>query len=161
MKRAIAPLIVIFVVLAGLVWIAQSLFDHEPVVKPVSIAKVPQVPQVPVNPAPAEAVTAAPTTTPVREEEKPAPPVVPPSSDFPDQGPPGSIVGRVLSPNGDPAAGAEVELARGPAAGLNLQTLRTPTGLVIETDENGNYRFSEVAPNDDYLVIASHPDFGD
>jgi protocatechuate 3,4-dioxygenase beta subunit len=75
-------------------------------------------------------------------------------------GPPGAIHGRVLNPAGDPVVDAEVELVRGPQAAVNLPSLYTHLNLVMRTDEGGVYRFPTVDPNDDYIVVAVHAEFG-
>lgn len=77
------------------------------------------------------------------------------------QGPPGSIHGRILDPNGNPAPDAEVELVRGPSAAVAIPSLWTKLNLVVRTDPTGVYRFPTVAPNDDYIVVANHPEFGE
>jgi len=122
------------------------------------------------HPAATPAAHAAPTDTklpdpvaveaPKRvEEPKPGPRanVV----DATEQGPPGRILGRVVNPNRDPVANAEVELVQGPAVILQLRQLATETGIVANTDANGEYHLDGVAPADDYVVFASHPDYGD
>ena len=76
------------------------------------------------------------------------------------EGPPGAIHGRILNPDGEPIHEAEVELVRGPAAAVSIPSLWTRLNLVVHTDPQGKYRFTTVAPNDDYIVIASHSDFG-
>lgn len=75
-------------------------------------------------------------------------------------GPPGSIVGRILDPEGNPVPGAEVELVRGPAAAISVASLWTRLNLVVRTDNVGKFRVPSVAPNDDYILVASHAEFG-
>ncbi len=90
-----------------------------------------------------------------------------PDGDDPDlplvdfSGPPGSIKGRILDPKGDPAPDAEVELVRGPSAAINIPHLWTRLELRVLTDPTGTFRFPNVAPNDDYIVVASHPEHGE
>ncbi|MBM4016290.1 MAG: carboxypeptidase regulatory-like domain-containing protein [Planctomycetes bacterium] len=118
----------------------------------------------PADPGNAEAVTAnaiapsrttAPTDLPDPDGDDPDLPLV----DY--SGPPGSIKGRILDPKGNPTADAEVELVRGPSAAINIPHLWTRLELRVLTDPTGNFRFPNVAPNDDYIIVASHPDHGE
>lgn len=107
---------------------------------------------------PAVSELTAPTAT--RQEERPAEQ----SDDAPlidTSGPPGAIYGRILDPQGAPVSDAEVELVRGPAAAINIPSLYTRLNLLVRTDNAGKYRFNNVGPNDDYIIVASHPDYGD
>src|SRR5262249_6734868 len=78
-----------------------------------------------------------------------------------EPGDPGQIHGRVVTPDGTPVAAAEVELATGPAIGLQIPGMRTSTGIVKQTDANGLFSFPAVDPSDDYLLVASHAEYGD
>lgn len=74
---------------------------------------------------------------------------------------PGSIVGRVVDPEGKPVESAQLELMRGPTLGIQIPGLRETTGAVLLSDASGQFRFEAVPPGDDYLVLATHPEFGD
>ena len=107
---------------------------------------------------PAASELATPTAT--RQQDQPANA----EDDAPlidTSGPPGAIYGRILDPQGAPVADAEVELVRGPAAAINIPSLYTRLNLLVRTDNAGKYRFNSVGPNDDYIIVASHPDYGD
>ena len=104
----------------------------------------------PVDPAAPEPDSAS-VSSGTRQPEHVPPAEVPPTIDpdrtgddpmVPDRVPDGpartsadfaSIVGRVLAPNGSPAVTAEAELMRGPALGMSLPGVRSPTGLIVET----------------------------
>lgn len=107
-------------------------------------------------------VAAAPVSIPRERTEEPNP-ADPDLDSLPIealQGPPGSIHGRVLDPAGNPAPQADIELVRGPAAAIQIQSLWTRLNLVVQSDESGVYRFPNVAPNEDYIVVVSHPEYG-
>jgi protocatechuate 3,4-dioxygenase beta subunit len=76
-------------------------------------------------------------------------------------GPPGTISGRVVNPDHEPVANAEIELVRGPSIALQLRQLATETGIVRMTDANGQFKLENVAPAADYAIFASHQDYAD
>ncbi len=156
MKRTAPLLLAVIALIGGLAWWLHE--PTEPAIGPVpnrvareggNVARVP------------DAVTADATTPEaIRQTELPPEdpnelPVIDPTA------PPGAIYGRILDPAGAPVADAEVELVRGPAAAINIPSLYTRLNLLVRTDAAGNYRFNRVTPNDDYIIVASHPDYGD
>jgi protocatechuate 3,4-dioxygenase beta subunit len=141
------------VVVGGLALLARMLLGGD--------AANPQRPAPsPVTQAPAPTNLPAPVVAPPQgtRSEEPKPKAHPESA---EQGPPGRILGRVVDPNHEPVANAEVELVQGPAVMMQLRQLASETGIVANTDAKGEYRLAEVPPADDYIVYASHPDFGD
>jgi len=146
------------VVAGGLALLAREVLKGDPAPAPPVVS--PAAPKVP-EPAPPTVDPAAAASAPVvsRTQE-------PKAATFPDPataaaGPPGSIVGRVVNPNHEPVANAEVELVRGPAIALQLRQLATETGIVRMTDANGVFRLDNVAPAGDYALFASHQDYAD
>jgi protocatechuate 3,4-dioxygenase beta subunit len=161
MKRLPSLSVAVVLLVAG-GWLVRAWLRAEPPVpdparERAAPADGPSTTATPPKPAPVEtAGRALAEPAPERKEEtKSAEPKLEPT------GVPGSIVGRVLSPDDEPVPDVEVELVRGPAMGLTLPALTTPTGLLVQTDANGRYRFGGVEPNDDYLVFARHQEFGD
>ena len=160
------PVVVLVALFAGVCWLGFRALDHfgrdeeaTPLAPVVSRAPKKAVPNkaapIAENGPPAPLVETEPTRT-----TEPIPANVAAVGD-PEDNVPGSISGRVLGPELEPVLGAEVELMRGPAAGLHIRSLLSETGKVVQTDEKGLYRFDVIAPGDDYVLMAAHPEFGD
>jgi carboxypeptidase family protein len=143
------------VVVAGLALVARMLLGGDAAKPPPPPSNVTQPPAPPAPlPKPVDAAQGH-----RLEEPKPGP--HPEAKDAAEQGPPGRILGRVVNPNHEPVANAEVELVQGPAVMLQLRALASETGIVANTDANGEYKLNDVPPADDYIIFASHPDYGD
>ncbi len=163
MSRAPLVLAVAAVVILGaLGWIAHVFLRADPPqVEPGRgaagmTARNEEAPLPAVAPVDGGAVAAAPTRTVERTEE--ARPTAPAPAE--PQGPSGSIVGRVLDQSDQPVPATDVELMRGPTMAARTRALMMATGHKVETDAFGAYRFESVEPHDDYIVAASHAEFG-
>lgn len=72
--------------------------------------------------------------------------------------PAGRVRGRVLLPDGRPAAGAFVNLRPGLNAFLGQITQRRYRWMEVQTDEDGRFDFLGAPPGAGYTVSATHPD---
>jgi protocatechuate 3,4-dioxygenase beta subunit len=158
MSRATTLFVVLALAVAGgVTWLATSLLRNDlqtlstPSTTPES-AKAPE-------PLPPPRGVETPVA-PERTVEHPALPTPKTPSTADPNAPAGIVWGRVLGPTDAPVAYAQVELLRGPTLGLQVRSLAESTGLRQSTDVNGSYRFPAVEPNEDYILAASHEEFG-
>jgi protocatechuate 3,4-dioxygenase beta subunit len=163
MKRAPSLLLAISAALiGGIAWWVLGSAGEEPGIdrnRTDRNAIEPPALQEPTDPVTANAVAPTRETAPTEHEDPEGADPDLPLVDY--SGPPGSIRGRILDPQGNPAPEAEVELVRGPSAAINVPQLWTRLELRALTDPTGTFRFPNVAPNDDYIIVASHPRHGE
>jgi hypothetical protein len=76
-------------------------------------------------------------------------------------GPVGSLRGRVVNSQREAVFGAQVEVMRGPSLGMQISGLRESLGVEAQSDEEGRFTFSGLAPAEDYVVVVQHPEYGD
>lgn len=74
-----------------------------------------------------------------------------------------SLAGRVINEAGEPVPEAEVHLYRGTTTlpGLNFPGSRQDTGHEVLSDNEGIFLFEEVPGDNNYVIVASHPEYSD
>lgn len=71
----------------------------------------------------------------------------------------GTLAGRVVSSSGSGVANAEVILLIGEGMpGFALPGARKKTGRTTTTDRDGTYLFERLPANDNYVLVAAHPE---